>query len=1187
MKHIVLAATLLFVSAASAQEFRSTMSGRVTDPTGAVIPRAAVLVTNTDTGQKVATQTDKAGVYTAPFLLPGKYSVQIKAPGFESYLHDGITIQTGARVEEDAALTVGAATEEVRVTLDAPLVELSTATAGQVLSAEEIEDLPANGRSPLAMAKTEYGVIPKQKNSLSTTRPFDNGASSDFSIGGGNSQSNEYLLNGVPNEQDSSRLPGFSPQLDSVDQVRVDVFESDASYGDTSGGTVNLTTKAGTNRYHGTASEFNEFSAINAPNRWFVPVTNIAPATRQNQYGFTFGGPVRIPHLYNGSDHLFFFYSYERFKDSVNNPVTTTVPTAAERTGDFSALLAIGSGYQLYSPFGATANAKGVVTRNPFAGNILPQALLNPVAKAYLQYFPLPNVTGSVDGQSNYFSNNTTRDDYNSHSGRLDYSINDRNKLFGETHRSEYKRNLGNLFNNISTGTFTYDVYSGGILDYVHTFSASLTMDNRLSLTRTYVNNTLASQGFDVTSIGYPGYLAANSTLPVLPRIVFSDANGSKVFNSLSGTVGNREIYDTFQYFGGITKSFGRHTLKIGPDIRLNKYSSLTPGSPSGAFTFGTTFVSATSSAAAPTFGGSFADFLLGTPTAGTQTIAQAYLYNTWYSAGYLQDDWRLSTHLTLNLGLRLEHETGITESNNRAVVGFDPTLPNSATAAATARYSGGTQAPEVPVSSLVATGGVLYADGARRTEYTPAPIYVSPRFGLAFSPTGSRDQSVFRAGIGVFDNPFNDYNTPQNYGYSATTALVATTNNNLSPASSLSDPFPTATNPIQLPTGNALGVNTNLGSNIAFRNPDVKVPYAIRYYVDFQQQLTRNTMIEIGYLGAHQVHLSYSNNLSAVGDYPYLSKSHRLDPANNTFLNTTFTNPFYKAPGETGSLASSQTLSRMALLQNSPAYSSVTQQLIPAASAKFNELLVRFHLRPTAGTTLNVNYEWSHNLTTGQLTPGGPLSYQGSTSDYPTHLSITGTYALPFGQGKRYLHSSHLVDAFVGGFSVDTIYALLSGTPIQWGNVDFSNGNTYGSPLKLQPRNITSAFNTSIFYTGNGQGAKSCVTPIAGVACDPTDTGQASNSQNVRTFPTFYGRQDRTNNLDFSVIKAFHFGERVRLQYRFEAFNLLNHTQYGAPSVAPTAVFAITSSGPTGFGTISSQANLPRILQQGLRLVF
>ena len=312
------------------------------------------------------------------------------APGFTKYTRDGVKLLSGEKVQVDLQLAVGTESQEVRVTADAPLIESATATSGQVLTAQEIEDLPDNGRSPLGLAKSMYGVVAKQKNSVVQARPFDNSAASDYSLGGGNSQSNEYLLNGVPNMQNSSRLPGYSPLQDSVQEVRVDLFESDASYGDTSGGTVNLVTKSGSNTFHGAVNWFNQFSAINAASRCFTASCTATPATRQNQYGVFISGPVWIPKLYNGRNKLFFAYAYEGFRDTVPAPGYTTVPTDAERKGDFSALLGAGktvtgtrctvsgkpvtstyNSYQLFDPWSALPDPQcsGGVIRQPLVTN--------------------------------------------------------------------------------------------------------------------------------------------------------------------------------------------------------------------------------------------------------------------------------------------------------------------------------------------------------------------------------------------------------------------------------------------------------------------------------------------------------------------------------------------------------------------------------------------------------------------------------------------------------------------------------------------------------------------------------------------------------------------------------------------------------------------------------------------------
>lgn len=1183
MKRSLLVCLLLFTVAAFSQEFRATITGRVTDSSGAIIPKAVVTVTNMDTKVSVNTTTNSAGEYTTPFLLPGKYSITVTAQGFQKFVHDNITLQTGARVSEDAALSVGSVAEEVHVSANNTLIETQTATAGQVLTSEEIEDLPDNGRSPLGLAKTEYGVVPKAKNSVVQTRPFDNSATSDFSIGGGNSQSNEYLLNGVPNMQDSSRVPGFSPNLDSVQSVRVDVFESDASYGDTSGGTVNLVTKAGTNSFHGTVSEFNEFSGINAVQRWFVPAGTTTPATRQNQYGLTLGGPVWIPKIFNGRDKLFFFYAYERFIGSTPDALLSTVPTQAERTGDFSALLALGNSYQLYDPYSGVAVGNNVA-RSPLKNNIIPSTKISPVSQALLKYFPAPNVTGSPDGENNFYSNIPTTDNYNSHSGRLDWNINDNNKIFFETHRSEYFRSLANIFNNIATGTRTYDVYQGGIADYVRTWSQTLTSDTRFSLTRSYLNTSLNSQGFSSSSVGFPGYMDANATERFMPEISFSESQANNPYAGLSTKPGNLEAFDTFQLFSATTKVWGHHVLKIGPDLRLYKFASLSPGYSSGMYSFGSNYMTSSTAAVAPPFGASFASFLYGLPTGGSQQISQSYLFNSWYFAGFVQDDWRLLPSLTVNLGLRVEHETPITESQNRAVVGWNSTTANevsgpAATAYASIYAANTSKLAELPPSAFIPIGGVMYATSSHRNEYNPPAAYVSPRIGISFAPPVFNNKMVVRAGFGIFVNPFTDYNTPQNYGFTANTSLVPTNDNYVTPAATLSDPFPSS-NPIQQPTGSALGINTNLGSSIQFRGPNLQVPYSQRWSIDIQQQLTANSMIDIGYIGAHQVHLSYSNSLSAAGYYPYLSSSRRYDPAVASNLGQSISNPFRNLAGMTGKLATGKTVAKYQLLQRYPEYSSVVQALVPGASATFNELLARYHVRASHGLELNVNYEYSRNLITNQMTPGGPLTYGESTSDYPNHLSITTSYALPIGRGRTFLSNNRLVDALIGGFSVNAIYQKLSGTPISWGMVDFANGtNGFNSNFHVNMRNYLKAFDTSLFYTGTGQGYKN--------GTDLTDTGQASGTYNRREFPNYFFRQDGTNNLDASVIKTFHLGERFNLQYRFEAFNVLNHTEFGAPNVSPTSKVGITSAGPTGFGTINKISSINRTLQQGLRIQF
>ena len=381
-----------------------------------------------------------------------------------------------------------------------------------------------------------------------------------------------------------------------------------------------------------------------------------------------------------------------------------------------------------------------------------------------------------------------------------------------------------------------------------------------------------------------------------------------------------------------------------------------------------------------------------------------------------------------------------------------------------------------------------------------------------------------------------------------------------------MANPWP-STNPILQPTGSALGFNQNLGGSVTFRPAAVQVPYSERWDLDVQFALSSNTMINIGYIGNHQVHLTTSNCVSCVNQLPFLSRQPGKDNAVQTNLSSSVANPFKGQPNMTGSLATASTVTKLSLLAAFPQYgaSGATQQLVPVQSAQYNAVLFRFYKRASNGLTFNLNYTYSHNLNTSQVNAGGPQIYGENASDFPNHIAITGSYQLPFGQGKKFLgHSGAAVNAIVGGFTVNTIYQYLSGAALPWGGTGsgsiplFLNGTQYDSTLQIYPRNIAHALDTQKF--------------------DTNANNQPSSTYNYRTFPLFYGRQDPTNNLDASILKDFHIGERVKIQYRFEAFNVLNHASFGAPQLSPTSAT---------FGQITSTSSVPRVLQNGLRLVF
>ena len=1172
--------TLAFVFLAAfvfGQSTRATLTGRVTDPTGAIVPHAKIVITNTQTGVKTVVMSNNAGLYTAPFLSPGDYEINVTRVGFRNYLHTGLVLQTQQTVTENIVLQVGSVNETVTVHAGTPLIDMATANSGQELSSEEVEELPSNGRSPMGFAHLLYGAVAKGKHSMSQTRPFDNSAASDFSLGGGNSESNEVLLNGVPNMENSARVAAYSPEMDAVQAVHVNEFSANADQGDTSGGVINITTKAGTNHFHGTASEYYSGSRPFTAKPFFTPAGRKVPSTHYNQFAGTIGGPVLIPHVISGRNKLFFFYAFEGYKG--NSPATTvaSVPTKAEREGDFSALLNQGSNYQLYNPYGATESG-GVITRNPIPNNCLTASssfcsthenaglTLSPIAQKYMKLIPMPNFSGSstgADGENNFYAADPATNNYYSHEIRVDYNFGNSNKSFYDFHRSHYKDSNSNVFNNALTGNTSIMNFLGGEVNDVQNFSPSLSLETRLGFSRTENYGGPNSLGMSPTSLGFPGYVATNSRALALPYISFSD--GADI-PSLSGRTNTTEYYDAIQFFTELTKVWGRHTFKIGTDFRSQKDSKLNHAYANGEFDFHSSdndFVTASNGASGSKqpFGGAFALFDLGLPTSGQYQIESRFQFNNWYFAGFLQDNWKVLHNLTVSYGMRIDHETPVTESNNQMANGWNPATVNGATVAAAAAYAAISDKPALAPATISPTGGITYATPNNRHAYPTATAYLSPRLGFAYAPDFGHGKLAIRGGFAVYINPFSDYNDGQSYGYSQTTDMTISNNSHLTPATTLSDPFP-ASAPIIPPVGDALGINTQLGSSIQYYDPNAKVPYSEKWTLDVQKQFGRTWMLEVGYMGLHGVHDGFNQTLSDVPLFPLLSRTKGPNATLTAELNTAMTNPFKGLlPGTTAvpnttSYQTASTLSVATLLHAYPAYSSVQERLIPAASENFNAFLFRFGKQMSQGLSFNFNYEYSRELgQTLQINNGGPLWYGETSSDFPNHGSLILTYQLPFGRGRTFLAHSTALDEIFGGYTVTSIYQFLSGTADSWGNVNY-NGNFHD--FNSHPHDyLKPTFNTADF---------------------DRNSHDQPNGYNYRTFPKYLLRSDPTNNLDLSLLKNFAIGDRLVIQPRFDAFNALNRPQFKNPNLSPTS---------SSFGKVSKQLNTNRQLQLGVHILF
>ena len=1160
-------AALLMCCAIRGQEFRGNLSGVIVDPAGAVIPGAMVAATEVNTGTKVQTASDAAGQYNLPFLAPGDYDIAVQSSGFKEFVRRSVHVGAGDHPVVDIALEVGNATQTIEVTADAPLVNSENASIGQAITTKEVADLPLNGRTPLTLASLSMGVLATGQPSL--IHPFDSGGAAGWSIAGTASQTNEIQVNGSPDATWDGRL-AYSPPNDAVEEVRVKAFDSDASFGHTGGGTINQVLKSGTNLLHGTAWEFNQPNSLIA-NNFFNNKAGLGnPVTHYNQYGVTAGGPLMIPKLLDGRNKLFWFFAWEGLKDSQPNTTFLSVATNNERNGDFSDLLKLGSQYQLYDPYSGALNGT-VVTRQTYSNNILPPSRLNPVAQAYLKLMLQPNLPGQANGLNNYGSTAPTPDNFSNYLSRIDYNLTQNDRMFFDVRHTDYIQTKNNYFNNLATGSILTRENWGSTLDNVYTINAANVLDLRLNFTRMGEAHPSPSAGFDPTTLGFPSYVLTSSTYPQLPNLVFA---GATAFTTMGSNGANTLPSQSLQLFGSWAMNKGNHSLRFGGELRQYVLNTVSYANSAGSFSFSAnSWVRASSSASSSVVQGQdLAEFLLGLPTSGSFDLNTAAGLFEHYGALFVQDDWRIKRNLTVNLGARFDYDAPWREKYNRTANGFDTTSQNPLAPAAVAAYNQN-PLPQIPVGSFQVPGGLTYPTNGALYEQTSH--MVSPRIGLAWTPGFAHDKTVVRAGFATFVQPVmvtqlditGKYSTNpilQQYGFSQTTQVVQPSNF-LSPAATLSNPFP---NGIQKPVGSALGLATFAGQTVQFIDPHAQDPYSLRWNLDVQHSVTPNTMVEVAYVGSHGVHLPmYVTQLNGI-PRQYLSTLPVRDQAAINTLTASVANPFagLATAQNTSSATTAQLLARFPEFPVGTGSGSagVIEWDNTMGQSYYQSFNARIQRRFSGGLTLVGNYVFSKSIeriTWLNDTDAAPEK-RISPFDHPHRVVIAAVYEIPIGKGKRVNVQSRWLDMLVGGFGINSIYTYQTGQPIPWVNGSTNTPGDYvylGGPIVLNNREANAtAFNTSAF-----------------------DTKSADQYQyHIRTFSTMFPnlRQDGINEWSPSVTKRIAFTEKTSLQLRCEAYNVLNHAAFAAPN---------TIAANSAFGTITTQANRPRTLQLGARFVF
>lgn len=1139
-------------SFALAQDYRGTIKGRIADTSGGELPGVSVTITNVATNVASNAVTDAKGFYRVPYLNAGTYDVAAKLTGLQPTVRKGIVVNVGSVLTVDLLMNIGVSSEIV-VTGGAVLLDQTSPVTGQVVTREQIKELPLADGTAYMLSRIAPGI--SETSDLHFSRPGDN-ANLGGVVANGVRGGNDFTLDGAPNIV-SDRRVGFSPPSEAISEFKVETNSFDAQSGHTAGAVINLALRSGTNQFHGAASYFNRSSDRTALSPFQHKQGTEANNREYDRFAAMLAGPIV-------KDSTFFMLAYEKLEDLTGEPVTWSVPTEKMRKGDFSELL--GLGIKIYDPMTGTSN------RTAFAGNIIPTNRLNPIALALLKYYPMPNQAGKSDQTNNYYSPQDRTYDYNSVIGRVDQSLSGGHQIFANAYwnqRLEDRYNWAGVVEDfaVTQGVDTRDNF-GTTLGYTGTLSSSVIGDLRLSYSK-FGERRSPSDTFDPASLGFDAKtVELFRGYDYLPRF---DIAGFATLgaNRSDYTKGfNRPFYN---YSGApsVTWLLKDHTVRAGYDYRYQKWWRTDDGYLGGRYNFTGAYTRANNSAAIQQ-GQALAQFLLGLPTSGGNSLIDWNTYGDYSQVShalYVNDEWRLGKKLTVNAGLRFEADLGLTESNDWNIYGFDLTSSNPVEAAARAAYATN-PIPEIPVSQFAVRGGLLYGTGATWDTITK----VLPRIGASYLLT---EKTVARAGIGLYSFPYF-FDAINQTGFSQSTLLVSTENNGGSFIADLNNPFPNGLTP---PTGSSLGLATFNGRDLVSTTAsliqmDRKSPTYTRWSAGVMQDLGRNWRLDVAYVGSQGQDLAVRRDINFI-PRQYLSTSPGRDAAVEAYLSANVPNP-YKGllPGTS---YNGSTIQRRQLLRPYSEFGRVAVEEYNGTDS-YNALQTSVQKQFRDGSSILVTYTWSKlmdELNYRDPTDSAPESRL-SPDDRPHRATVAGIFKLPFGKGRKYGSNwSGLLDAVLGGWQLTAAYQYQVGQPIVW------SSNLYFDP-NCKPEDIDTdfsnkdgqiggfdrpAFNTSCFYFPDAQGVI-------------TDPRLAVSDANIRTFPTVIdsARYPDLHLLDFGISKTFSLYQDVTLQVRFEAINALNYTVWWSPDINPRSAT---------FGYFKDMRNNPRDWQIGARLSF
>jgi len=1150
---------LLLTSALGwSQESRGAILGRVTDDSGAAVPSVPIKITNLATGITTLAEANEQGNYAARFLIPGQYRISAEKSGFKRVVREDIVVRINDQLEINLTLSLGEVSETINVTSEVPPLQSTEASVGQVVDSRRVAELPVPYGNPNLLMKLSPGA--NRTANVKQDQPWEPSNNVGFNMAGTPAVRGEFTLDGSSNTYtDNGTLvvaTAFVPPTDAVSEVKVQTATFDVTTGQTLGPVVNVSLKSGTNTLHGTGY-YSVMPTFLTANDFFANRSGAArPTTDVKRGGFSLTGPVLVPKLCDGRNRTFFMYALEKIHSLAPRGSTITIPTPAEVSGDFSNLLRLNSSYQIYDPATRRAAANGRFTSDPFPGNVIPTSRINPISAKLLSYYPKPNASGTADGTNNLVLPNEPEDlNFLTHTIRVDHSLSDKHRVFGRYNQYRRASLLNDWFDNEASGLYFRYLSTGGAFDDVYMFSPSFLMNLKVSLSRfiRHADHPPSSVGFDATKLGFPASVV-NLVDPGIRRFPHINIEGYWPLG-LNDSFGPGILWrpvETRQIINSFSKTYGSHNFKFGGEFRVyieNQYNYGLATRITQSFDSTFTRGPFDNSPPAP-IGQGLSSMLLGRPTGGAFTLADSYAESSRAYGVFFQDDWKATRRLSLNLGLRYELESPVTERYNRTVRGFDAAAVLPISAQAQANYAR-SPIPEIPTSQFKAQGGVTFAGaaGQPRTLFNRQTTNLMPRIGAAYSLS---DKTVLRGGYGLYFGALGirRWDVIQT-GFSQDTPLVASLDGGVTYRASIDNPFPDG---VLQPARSSRGAATNLGQAITYFWENPKSARNQVFQFGIQRATPGGFVVEVVYIGSRTDNIQIGRNFGAIPNQ-YLSTSPVRDQATINNLTTNVPNPFAGLLPGTG--LNGSVISKQQLLSPYPQFTSVNSTA-HNGQAWYNGLVFRTEKRLSNGLVVQASYTRSKLIEAiAFLNAADPNPVRAiSNQDFPNNITASWVWEMPFGRGRTLLSSvGRVADSFVGGWQVSGIYTFQSGPPLGFGNAILTGDKI---ALSRDERKLERWFNTNAFNRVPAQQLQLNLITLS---------------------PRFSSvRGPGYNWWDISVIKNVPIAERVKFQFRAECLNALNQVNFAAPNTSPTN---------SAFGTITAMSIFPRRVQLNMKVIF